>query len=328
MNVAESNGESSCKGQENGDASNGSERPLKKARFAWQVKGKYHLKNEESESLNSAAKPEQLNKTESSNELKTNSMGSEENLEILGDYLLKQDFNTLDSVITDTDEVLLTPNSSVSTEQLQYPRYVSSYDNNESYSVNTNSDRDSDEIMFPISMVLSQNYTEDQCIAKWQARQMAKGFVDNRINHVLDSWIHAPPEGSSGFLALEVADFINNLPGANSVENEGILMAISAHGLQNTTPNRSNEYSNCASGYSLSSRYLSPLQSDDEDTTQLSDLQKYSSISYQCDGESKISNVDCDEEDTHENHYDYILDEAVLLAIHNKGLTTLETDYG
>lgn len=177
MNITESSGESSCKGQENGDASNSSERPLKKARFAWQVKGKYHLKNEESESLNSGASSTQLNTPESSNELNSNSMGSEENLEILGDYLLKQDFNTLDSVITDTDETLLTPSSSVSTEKLQYPRYVTSYDNNESYALNMQSNRDGDDISFPISMVLSQNYTEDQCIAKWQARQ-----VNNNIN--------------------------------------------------------------------------------------------------------------------------------------------------
>lgn len=101
---------------------------------------------------------------------------------------------------------------------------------------------------------------------------MARGFVDNRINHVLESWLHPPPQGPAGFLALEVADFFNNLPVANSIENEGILMAISAHGLQNTTSNRSNEYSKCPSNYS--GHYLSPLQSDDEDGAQLSDLHK------------------------------------------------------
>lgn len=74
--------------------------------------------------------------------------------------------------------------------------------------------------------------------------QMAKGFVDNTINRVLDSWMVAPlptEMDNNRFLALDVAEFINNLPGDNSIENEGILMAISAHGLQNTSSSSSNE---------------------------------------------------------------------------------------
>lgn len=71
---------------------------------------------------------------------------------------------------------------------------------------------------------------------------MAKGFVDNTINRVLDSWLVAPLPAdmdNNQFLALDVAEFINNLPGDNSIENEGILMAISAHGLQNTSSSSS-----------------------------------------------------------------------------------------
>ncbi|XP_059061532.1 uncharacterized protein LOC131854433 [Achroia grisella] len=243
MNISDSMGESSSKRQENGDAPSGSERPLKKARFAWQVKGKYHLKNE----VNDAGKSSpvvnnELDKPGTSFQNETNTrdlVGStEQNLEILGDYLLKQDFNTLDSVITD-EKSLLKPNANISAENysstIQYvPRYVGSYENKAPRS----SLDSNDNIAVSMSMIMSHNYCEDQCIARWQARQMAKGFVDNTINRVLDSWANPPPIpeiNESRFLALDIAEFINNLPGDNSVENEGILMAISAHGLQNTS---------------------------------------------------------------------------------------------
>lgn len=102
---------------------------------------------------------------------------------------------------------------------------------------------------------------------------MAKGFVDNTINRVLDSWIHRPlpPEmDNSRFLALDVADFINNLPGDN-IENEGILMAISAHGLQNTSSSSSsNSQNDTFNSTSKDDAFLSPpsspMQSDEEPT--------------------------------------------------------------
>lgn len=53
-----------------------------------------------------------------------------------------------------------------------------------------------------------------------------------------------PIDMENRLLALDVADFINNLPGANSIENEGILMAISAHGLQNTSSSSSSSMDN------------------------------------------------------------------------------------
>ncbi|XP_026750013.1 uncharacterized protein LOC113510706 [Galleria mellonella] len=250
MNISDSMGESSSKRQENGDAPSGSERPLKKARFAWQVKGKYHLKNEVNDAEKSSpVLTNELDKAGTSVENEIDSRDSrdlvgstEQNLEILGDYLLKQDFNTLDSVIAD-DKSLLKPNTNISQENysstIQYvPRYVSSYENNVSYKAAKSSFGSNDNIAVPMSMIMSHNYCEDQCIARWQARQMAKGFVDNTINRVLDSWANPPrlPEiNESRFLALDIAEFINNLPGDNTVENEGILMAISAHGLQNTS---------------------------------------------------------------------------------------------
>uniref|UniRef100_A0A1E1WJ78 Uncharacterized protein n=1 Tax=Pectinophora gossypiella TaxID=13191 RepID=A0A1E1WJ78_PECGO len=263
MNMSETAGETSCKRQENGDASTGSERPLKKARFAWQVKGnrKYHLKNDANDGkLASTSTSESETAGSSQNESEKHELvgSTEQNLEILGDYLLKQDFNTLDSVITDSDKSLLKPCTSLSTEKLECPRYVSS---------RTTISRD---LSIPPSLMATQSYNEDQCIARWQARQMAKGFVDNTINRVLDSWMVAPlpADIDNQFLALDVAEFINNLPGDNSIENEGILMAISAHGLQNTSGSSSNDEGPKEDVLSTDtvfpSRTSSPLQSEEE----------------------------------------------------------------
>ncbi|KAI5643839.1 hypothetical protein NE865_04015 [Phthorimaea operculella] len=360
MNSSGTSGEPSCKRQENGDASTGSERPLKKARFAWQVKGnrKYHLKNETSEAITASATSSESGKPSSSqNESISHDLvgSTEQNLEILGDYLLKQDFNTLDSVIADSDKSLLKPSTSLPTEKLEYPRYVSSYDN----SSNTSSSRD-DQMSLSLSMVASQSYNEDQCIARWQARQMAKGFVDNTINRVLDSWMMQPlpAEVDSRFLALDVAEFINNLPGDNSIENEGILMAISAHGLQNTSTSSSNNESHKdLSKEAFPSRSNSPINSeeesemnnnkrenDDSDLDEMTwpkeandsetgfsmypDLSSSSYLSY-VDNE-QLPNTNNDFEgatNDYTSHFDF-MDAAVSFAIQNKGLTSFGTDYG
>lgn len=170
MNTPETTGESSCKRQENGDGSTGSERPLKKARFAWQVKGKYHLKNDTGESGASLQHNECQTPGSSSQSSASNLVGNtEQNLEILGDYLLKQDFNTIDSVITDSDKSLLKPSSSISTGSVEYPRYVSTFER--SAAGNSGSRRSVDRLI-PMSMVTTHAYNEDQCIARWQARQV------------------------------------------------------------------------------------------------------------------------------------------------------------
>ncbi|KAG7300187.1 hypothetical protein JYU34_015736 [Plutella xylostella] len=280
MSKPSSEAESSCKRQENGDVAAGSDRPLKKARFAWQVKGKYHLRNDTSET----DKPSTANRdpdnagTSSDSENDSNDLvgNTEQNLEILGDYLLKQDFNTLDSVITDSDKSLLKPCPNISPGKLSYPRYVSTYETGGA-SHNSSDYSSRDNVSIPMSMVhQSPSFSEDQCIARWQARQMAKGFVDNTINRVLDSWMVTPmptENDSNRFLALDVAEFINNLPGDNSIENEGILMAISAHGLQNTSnaststkeDNKNHQYKSKSSKNNVfPSPPSSPVLSDDE----------------------------------------------------------------
>lgn len=120
---------------------------------------------------------------------------------------------------------------------------------------------------------------------------MAKGFVDNTINRVLDSWFVTafPAQRDDQSLALDVAELINNFPSGNSIENEGILMAISAHGLQNTSRSSSNSDNqneavpdsnsllneNCSSIQSTHKNdYDSPIQSDEEANENLENRRK------------------------------------------------------
>lgn len=169
MNNETPYGESSCKRQENGDVVAECDRPLKKARFAWQVKGRHRLKNDTPKLESSASTTADSDKSTSSSdsEIDSNQVGSaEQNLEILGDYLLKQDFNTLESVITDSEKSLLKPCSNLSIETVQCPRYVSSYEAaalGASRNVNTTVAAMSHQTV---------NANEDLCIARWQAKQV------------------------------------------------------------------------------------------------------------------------------------------------------------
>ncbi|XP_028043600.1 uncharacterized protein LOC114253056 isoform X1 [Bombyx mandarina] len=340
MNITKASEESSCTGQENGDGSTDSERPLKKARFAWQVKGKYHLKNENSDSSEDSTVPgPSLSSESNSSDIET-----KQNLEILGDYFLNQDFNTIESVITDSEKSLLTPSTSVSNGKLQYPRYVSSNDNNENCRT---SGGFNSAMSVPMSMVVSQNYTEDQCIARWQERQMTKGFVDNTVNSILESREYVSlltAVRNSRFVALDVAELVNESPGQN-IENEGILMAISAHGLQNqnTSSNINNsENASCSSNDRHSpSRESSPSLTvqENEESNELTwaceDPQKMSqfslfpdsSISYQCFNDNQSSSNENQDPNLGDNHFEF-LDAAIMFAIQSKGLTTLGSEYG
>lgn len=170
MNLPGNSGESSSKRQENGDATTEPDRPLKKARFAWEVKGKYHLKNEISEVKSNTINETNRAGTSTEHECGAKLVGNtEQNLEILGDYLLKQDFNSLDS-ITDTNTSIL-PSSSNSPDKLSYPRYISSFESN-SRDVSESGSSTGDRTPIPKSMVYSNKDIEDQCIARWQARQV------------------------------------------------------------------------------------------------------------------------------------------------------------
>lgn len=170
MNIPSQDAVSSFKRQENGDGS-GSERPLKKARFAWQVKGKYHLRNEhqDQEKASEASTSESAppgNSSDSESESNDLMASTEHNLEILGDYLLKQDFNTLDTVITDCDKSLTESGLDAVSRNVSYPRYTSSF-----VSSNVNMQEPSNKDLC-VPMSVAHQIHEDYCITRWQDRQV------------------------------------------------------------------------------------------------------------------------------------------------------------
>lgn len=288
-------GESSCKKHSHDSTSNG--RPLKKAKFPWQVKGKYHLKDQD-ETMEDPVGPDGkiLPMPSESDEVATVESNTieekhfdnkvEENLEMLGDYLLKKDFGSIDALLLGPENEQSSKKhpetSSTSTDQsasTTYPKYTPSYkrvpnsNNNDDSSISSiNSDTsDSNDIdnneSSSTAPYLGSQFTklDEQHMQRWQARQvnilsfssdflmkmlniffhfqLAKGYVDNTINRVLDSWFFSPLPPYLDVdrhtylvehqLRLNVTDFLEDLDGDDVIENEGILMAISAHGLQN-----------------------------------------------------------------------------------------------
>lgn len=181
MNLSGASSESSSKRQENGDITTETERPLKKARFAWQVKGKYHLRNEinEESSSSTVTSGSENAGTSSESDNPHNLAGStEQNLEILGDYLLKQDFNTLDSVIADSEKSILKPCRDIVPETIQYSKYDITGNNVPHNNISHSKQITRYSSTVPMSMVDEvPSITEEQCIARWQARQVIIALV-------------------------------------------------------------------------------------------------------------------------------------------------------
>lgn len=191
---------------------------------------------------------------------------------------------------------------------------------------------------------------------------MAKGPLDNTINRLLDYIKGNPNQEENPFQeenfsldALDVPNFINDLPGVNSVENEGILMAISAHGLQNTSNSSSSFNSYSSSSMSLDFEEISlpnnqsptlrftfsPIPSDNESQEQDQHEFEYDLDNTHWPYPDELKNADDetipsptfhdpatdDVAIENDNHSDF-LDAAVLFAIQSRGLTTFGTDYG
>lgn len=104
-------GESSCRRKPNIDKMSDSERPLKKAKFAWQVKGRYHLKDQEvaennveenNTQITTAPNIVTVEQIDSITEGIEMTSKAEENLELLGDYLLRQQDFSIAPIINNT----------------------------------------------------------------------------------------------------------------------------------------------------------------------------------------------------------------------------------
>ncbi|XP_050506341.1 uncharacterized protein LOC126884452 [Diabrotica virgifera virgifera] len=173
------------------------EKPFKKARFVWELKGKNHLKKALlTSSINNNNNKETVdeeNNVSTSQNIDTNSAGSENNEQNCKEQHSSRSANCnsccLQTILDSADDIVI-------------------HDKSDEYNFTTAS---------PDSQI------QDYYLRKWQARQIARGFVDNTINKVLEAWINRP---------VDVPRFIESYKNNGEIENDAILMAIHSHGLQ------------------------------------------------------------------------------------------------
>lgn len=102
-----------------------------------------------------------------------------------------------------------------------------------------------------VQLPLGDVDNEDYFLLRWQARQLAKGSVDNAINTVMEQWkaVIKPTDISC----------CNSL-----IEHEGILMAIHSHGLTEAHNNSNTATVNVING-GIENRVNSQERIDDTD---------------------------------------------------------------
>ncbi|XP_018322254.1 uncharacterized protein LOC108734971 [Agrilus planipennis] len=245
------------------------ERPFKKARHVWQIKGKYHLKD----TMNS--EPSERGESSKNSGGNFERMGSGSNM--------AEEVNMNISSVK-CDHKIHTPCDIITKAE----KLMDSDDSSEDEPVSQNIEKSiSDEI--PVTLVESNPKNQDYYLQKWQARQLAKGFIDNTINKVLESWKISP---------FDATDLIETCENDTLVEDRGILMAIQSHGLQSNVDGNSL--------YPVNDPYQSEISSFSD-----SDLENYQNA------QNELMKTDSNEA---VNDPTTFLDTAVSFAIQKKGL--------
>lgn len=247
--------------------SDGNDKPLKKARYAWEVKGKYHLKEKSQDDRKVNDGCDEAAQTSGSWCRKSSS----EKVECNCNYSDKQT-RSVDVLMSDVDKMM----------EFKIPKGAFSKIKIEKVVEESKPARDE----------ALDEAAEDYYLLRWQARQLAKGFVDNTINKVLEQWR----------LSVHASDlFVENGDGDELVEDEGILMAIQSHGL------RQDQSSDSAAVPDLGNMFdnnFRPIQVTDRLNTNERD-----------------SNPDCRDIEKKIDDTDF-LSAAVSVAISNKGLSS------
>lgn len=169
-------------------------------------------------------------------------------------------------------------------------------------------------------------------LKRWQACQVAKGFVDNTINKIVENYI----AGASSPYPLEESMF--QLFGGNDTEDAAVTMAIRNHGLVQSTELVSQSsafYSDKAPGYWTGNDYADVYCScpsnrvqgvggfeNSAATASTGSLRLGSSADGRGANDWDLDKID--ESDQQEN----FLERAVAEAIKKKGLSALSVDYG
>lgn len=276
------------------DGAGDPERPLKKARYVWQVKGKYHLKdsfnNVNKDQNDPAEGSSTMNETSTEEDLDNNcANNNNNNVECRGRCCIE--------ALLARSELMMASEESSDEEQTQ-----------------KNMDKSiSDEI--PVTLVKDNQKNQDYYLMKWQAKQVAKGYLDNTINKVLESWMVALP--------FDANDFVENCDNDGQVEDEGILMAIQSHGLQSGNQNWGESSSNQDNGDISSVSFMRPQElaestMDNYQNVHNELLKNKSSETELTNYNEDTSGFDNIEMGDHTN----FLDAAVSVAIQKKGLTS------
>ncbi|KAF5282111.1 hypothetical protein FQR65_LT14429 [Abscondita terminalis] len=138
----------------------------------------------------------------------------------------------------------------------------------------------------PVTLVKPNPKNQDYYLHKWQARQVAKGYMDNTINHVLETYMTPP---------FDASELIDNCENDGQVEDEGILMAIQSHGLHSNDDNWNQSHSDTS--------FIKPQ-----------DIEEFALDNYQNVHNELFKNKITDESN--------FLEAAVSVAIQKKGLSS------
>lgn len=160
--------------------------------------------------------------------------------------------------------------------------------------MNTNVDDDLDHVI-PYSSAEQVIKEDNYYMHKWQARQLARAFIDNTINSVLES-SSVPREDAQLIL--------NSCMNDDQVENDAISMAIQEHGLQSQI--ESFEDSSCSNVNGFRG-YISDLEGTSNNNRQDCSLSR--------------QNIVLEENIQHQNHDMDFMHAAVSVAIEKKGLS-------
>ncbi|XP_066252607.1 serine-rich adhesin for platelets-like isoform X1 [Euwallacea similis] len=286
-------------------------KPLKKARYLWEIKGKGHLKTSKdpSSSFQEAQLPVDFQKPCCSKTEPTTSPKADS-----GPKSSCCDDCCLETFLAKTEDIMV--------------RDSSDDDDSEKLPLENSIENE-----IPVTLVSAQPKNQDYYLKKWQARQIARGFVDNTINSMLENWVDRP---------FDATNFVEDCANDGQVEDDAILMAIQSHGLQSglrgstsgtlsTSTFNSNSNSSFNSNLSIAGSSRSESQSEllyssqilqESSTDNLENLQKEQetqslSSSMSPASASSISNT---YEGDSGDPMDF-LNAAVSVAIQKKGLS-------
>ncbi|CAG9772959.1 unnamed protein product [Ceutorhynchus assimilis] len=256
------------------------EKPLKKARYMWEIKGKGHLKD-------SSKLP--VDDTSGSSEEVPARNPSPDPENCCRAFFVAQTEDFIDQQRSEDEE------------------------------------SDSTENEIPVTMVSAQAKDQDYYLRKWHARQIARGFVDNTINSMLEHWIDRPFDPST---------IVEDTENDGQVEDDAILMAIQSHGLQsdpNLRPSTlfsSNSNSSVGSNVAIAGSIGSESRTEGLNNNQEPAVDNLENLQKEQENEllvgSSSSSLSVETASPMSNPFEAELDflnAAVSVAIQKKGLT-------